>query len=142
MYVSIYLTNYLSTYHLLSSYLESSIQRISEKDRILREKKIEHNLSAVIKEEHLTCVCPNETNSIHAIHAWHTRAVSFVKAYECVYSMLSTFSTSSNRDYFTEPLHLGLVYLFPNETVIKSLISNASHTVHDKIMGSCCRVGN
>lgn len=55
--------------------------------------------------------------------------VSFllVKAYECVYSVLSTSPASSNRDYFTEPLHLGLVYLFPNETVIKSLISNALH---------------
>lgn len=84
---------------------------------------------------------PKQTLYMPYMHGTH---VSFllVKAYECVYSMLSTSPASSNRDYFTEPLHLGLVYLFPNETVIKSLTSNALHTAHDKILGSCCRLGN
>lgn len=72
------------------------------------------------------CAPHKQTLYMPYMHGTH---VSFllVKAYECVYSVLSTPPASSNRDYFTELLHLGLVYLFLNETVIKSLISNALH---------------
>lgn len=64
------------------------------------------------------CAPPKQTLYMPYMLGTH---VSFllVKAYECVYGMLSTSPTSSNRDYFTEPLQLGLVYLLPNETVIK-----------------------